>query len=145
MKRFFVGCTPLSADLGALLLRLLFGGLFIWTGWMKIDGYDKYVGMMQDYIGIGPKLSYNLVIFAEFFCGILVVLGILTRLAVIPIIFTMIVVFFIALKAQPFLEKQYPFALLIMGVIIFIIGSGRFSVDYLFQRNKKPSAERRMV
>src|SRR5690349_16971650 len=107
MRKIILGSNPLTTDLGILLLRLLFGGLFIWSGWMKIEGYDKYIGMMQDYIGIGARLSYNLVIFAEFFCGILVVLGVLTRLAVIPIIFTMIVVFFIALKSQSFLEKQF--------------------------------------
>jgi putative oxidoreductase len=144
MKKFFIGYRPLSADLGALLLRLLFGGLFIWYGWQKIEGYDKYIGMMQDYIGIGGRLSYNLVIFAEFFCGILITLGIVTRLAVLPVIFSMIIVIFCALKAQSFQEKQLPFVFLIMGVIIFIMGSGRFSADRLFQKTK-PSAERRMV
>jgi putative oxidoreductase len=144
MKRFFIGYRPLSSDLASLLLRLIFGGLFIWTGWVKIDNYDKYIGMMQDYIGIGARLSYNLVIFAEFFCGILVTLGILTRLAVLPIIFAMIVVYFIALKTQPFEQKEIALVFLVMGVVIFIMGSGRFSIDYIFQ-NKKPSAERRMV
>ena len=144
MRNFFLKCQPLSADFAALLLRLLFGVLFIWYGWMKIDGYDKYIGMMPDYLGIGSRLSYNLVIFAEFFCGILVALGILTRLSVIPIIFSMIIVFFVALKAQTFEQRQLPFVFLVMGVIIFIMGSGRFSIDYLFKKTK-PSAERRMV
>ncbi len=53
-------------------------------------------------IGIGSKLSFNLVIFAEFFCGLLVLIGFFTRLAVIPIFIDMAVAFFIAHAKDPF-------------------------------------------
>jgi putative oxidoreductase len=86
---------------------------------------------MQDYIGIGAKLSYDLVIFAEFGCGILVTIGLFTRLAILPILFTMIVVFFIAHKKDPFMMTQLPFVYMLTCLPIFILGSGKYSVDRL--------------
>lgn len=137
MKNAIFSIKPLNTDIAALFLRLLFGGLFIWHGWMKIDMYDTYQPMMKDIIGIGAKLSYNLVIFAEFFCGILVTLGFLTRLTVIPILFTMCVAYFIAHRDDAFLMKELPFVFLGLSVIIFILGSGKYSIDNLLFKNKR--------
>ena len=140
MKNKILSAQSLHTSLGILLLRLVFGGLFIYIGYGKIEHYDQYLPMFKDYTGLGIKMSYNLVIFAEFFCGILVTIGLLTRLAVIPIMITMIVVVFIALKDQGFIEKQLPFLYLILSLVIFILGSGKFSVDaLLFRRRNKVS------
>src|SRR5215207_7195931 len=96
---------PLNTDLAALLLRLIFGGMFIDHGYLKLSAYDQMLAQFPDIIGIGSTLSLNLVIFAEFFCGIFIVLGFLTRLSVIPIFITMAVVFFIAHGKDPFIMK----------------------------------------
>lgn len=137
MKSFILGQRPLNTDLAILLLRLLVGGLFIWHGWMKIDMYSTYQPMMQDIIGIGPKLSYDLVIFAEFGCGILVALGFLTRLTVLPIAFAMGVAYFIAHAKDTFMVKELVFVFLALALIIFILGSGKYSIDYLLSTTKK--------
>ena len=136
MKNKILSAQPLQADLGILLLRLVFGGLFIYIGLQKIEHYHQYLPMFKDYIGLGVKTSYNLVIFAEFFCGILVTIGLLTRLAVIPIFISMIVVVFIALKDKGFNDKQLPFVYLILSVVIFILGSGKYSADALLFKRK---------
>ena len=83
-----------NTDLAALLLRLIFGGLFVRYGYNKVVAYDQILPMFQDLIGIGSKLSFNLTIFAELFCGFLVLIGFFTRLSVIPIFITMAVAFF---------------------------------------------------
>jgi putative oxidoreductase len=138
MKNKILSAQPLHRDLGTLLLRLVFGGLFIYIGYGKIEHYDQYLPMFKDYTGLGIKMSYNLVIFAEFFCGILVTIGLFTRLAVIPILITMIVVIFVALKDKGFNDKQLPFLYLILSLVIFVLGSGKYSVDaLLFKRKKK--------
>jgi putative oxidoreductase len=93
--------------------------------------------MFKDYTGLGIKTSYNLVIFAEFFCGIMVAIGFLTRLAVIPILITMVVVIFVALKDKGFNDKQLAFLFLVLSVIIFILGSGKYSADVLLFKRKK--------
>jgi putative oxidoreductase len=138
MKNKILGSQSLNTDLGILLLRLVFGGLFIYIGWQKIEHYHQYLPMFKDYTGLGVKTSYNLVIFAEFFCGILVTIGLLTRLAVIPILITMIVVVFVVLKDKEFNDKQLAFLYLILSLVIFILGSGKYSADaLLFKRKDK--------
>ena len=107
------------------MLRLIFGGLFIRYGYMKFAAYDQILPMFGDVIGIGSRLSFNLVIFAELFCGIFVALGFLTRLTVIPICITMIVAFFVAHVNDAF------DVFLLLSAVIFVLGSGRFSIDRL--------------
>ncbi len=136
MKNKILSHHSLQADLGILLLRLVFGGLFIYIGFGKIEHYQQYMPMFKDYTGLGVRTSYNLVIFAEFFCGILVTIGLLTRLAVIPIFITMIVVIFIALKDMGFNDKQLPFLYLILSLVIFVLGSGKYSADALLFKKR---------
>jgi putative oxidoreductase len=136
MKRI-TSLQPLNTDLGILLLRLLFGGLFVFHGYQKIDGFSQYSGMMPDYLGIGGKLTYILVIMAEFGCGFLVAIGFLTRLAVIPIMVVMAVAFLVAHSKDNFVAKELVFVFLVLSIIIFILGSGRYSVDRaIFNKNK---------
>ena len=138
MKNRILQTQSLNTDVAALLLRLIFGGLFVYHGYEKIINYNTYLPMMQDIIGIGPKLSYNLVIFAEFCCGILIVIGLLTRLAVLPIAFSMGVAYFIAHQKDAFQIKELAFTFLLLTLPVFVMGSGLFSVDALFQK-RKPS------
>jgi putative oxidoreductase len=128
---------PLNADLAAFLLRLIFGGLFIFHGYQKIENYDMILKMFPDYFGLGPGFSFNMVIFAEFVCGILIVLGLLTRLAALPILITMIVAYFVAHKKDDFTVKELPFLFMLLSLVVFILGSGKYSVDRLiFRKNR---------
>jgi putative oxidoreductase len=136
MKNKLITTYSLNTDLAALLLRLIFGGLFIYYGWMKIDAYNQILPVFGDIIGIGSKLSFNLVIFAEFFCGIFITIGFVTRLSVIPIFITMIVAFFIAHAKDTFQVKQLAFLYLLLCFVIFILGSGRYSIDRLLFKNR---------
>ena len=126
-----LGYESLNTDLASLMLRLIFGGLFIRYGYMKFAAYDQILPMFGDVIGIGPRLSFNLVIFAELFCGIFVALGFLTRLTVIPICVTMIVAFFVAHVNDAFDVKAIALVFLLLSAVIFVLGSGRFSIDRL--------------
>ena len=126
----------LDADLGALLLRLILGGLMAYHGYNKFVGYDQILPMFSDVIGIGAKLSFNLVIFAELVCGILVAVGFLTRLAIVPIFITMGVAFFVAHAQDPFQGKILPFTFLLLSIVVFVLGSGRYSIDALLFGSK---------
>lgn len=129
MKNPFSSTQPISTDFAALILRLLVGGLFIYHGYSKITAFNDMYATFPDLIGIGGKLSYILVVFAEFFCGILVALGFLTRFSIIPIIITMVVAFFIAHKTDAFNVKELAFVYLLLSFIILILGSGKVSLD----------------
>ena len=121
----------LNTDIATLLLRLIFGGLFTFHGYDAIVHYHTYLAMSTDIIGIGAKLSFNLVVFSQFICGIFIVLGFLTRLSVIPIFIAMTVAFFVAHAKDPFVVKELAFAYLLISIPVFILGSGKYSVDKL--------------
>lgn len=126
----------LNTDLASLVLRLLFGGMFVYHGWPKLTGYSQMVEMFGDPIGIGNELSVILVIFAEVFCGLFILFGFLTRLSVIPVFITMLVAFFVAHGKDEFTVKMLPFVYLFLCVVLFILGSGRYSIDeLLFTKN----------
>lgn len=137
MKNNPFSYQSLNTNLAALLLRLIFGGLFVYHGYTKLIAYDQILPMFTDIIGIGAKLSFNLVIFAELFCGLFVVIGFLTRLTVIPIFITMVVAYFIAHSKDPFQVKELAFAFLLLAVVVFVLGSGKYSVDKLLFKNKE--------
>lgn len=135
MNNKILSYQSLHTDFAALFLRLIFGCLFVYYGYQKIFSYDQILPMFGDIIGIGSKLSFNLVIFAELFCGFFVLIGFLTRLTVIPIFFTMFVAYFIAHANDPFQAKQLALVYLLLSVVIFVLGSGRFSVDQLILKD----------
>ncbi|SKA14718.1 DoxX family protein [Sediminibacterium ginsengisoli] len=131
MQNKLLRTGSLNPEFAALIVRLLFGCLFINYGYAKLTGFNQILPMFGDIIGIGSKLSLILVVFAEFFCGILITIGLFTRLAAIPVFITMVVAYFIAHANDPFLVKTPAFVYMILSIVIFINGSGRFSVDRL--------------
>jgi putative oxidoreductase len=136
MKNRTLSPQSLNADLGALLLRLVLGGLLAYHGYTKFVAYDQILPMFSDLIGIGSKLSFNLVIFAELVCGLLVAIGLLTRLSVIPIFIAMSVAFFLAHAKDPFQVKELAFTFMLLAIVVFVLGSGRYSVDGLLFKSK---------
>lgn len=134
MKKTLLGYESLNTDLASLFLRLIYGSLFVHYGYTKFIAYDEILPQFPDIIGIGSKFSFILVIFAELVCGFLVTIGYLTRLAIIPIFITMIVAYFLAHANDDFQAKTLPFVFLLLSLVIFILGSGKFSMDKLTNR-----------
>ena len=84
-----------STSVGLLLLRIGCGGYMATHGWGKLQMLLH--GRFQDFgdpIGLGPVTSLVLVTLAEFACALLVVLGLWTRAAAAPVVFTMAVAAF---------------------------------------------------
>ncbi len=83
-------------DLGLLILRLAAGGMMIPHGWQKLNMImDGNADKFGDPIGLGTTLSAYLATGAEFFAAILIVIGLLTRFAAVPLLITMLVAAFI--------------------------------------------------
>lgn len=125
-------------DLGLLLVRLLSGGMMLTHGLPKIDrlmgeGPVKFA----DPFGLGPEISLVLVLFAEVACSILVMIGLKTRLATLPLMFTMLVAAFYIHGADPFGEKELPLLFFTVFGTILISGAGRYSVDQAIGGKKK--------
>lgn len=83
----------------------------------------------MSFLGLGSTISLALVVFAEFFCALFIILGLFTRLAAIPLIVTMCVALFKAHDGQ-FFGKGEVAALYLAGfLVLLIVGPGKASVD----------------
>jgi len=128
---------PAGYDLGMLVLRLGFGGLMAFGhGLPKAMNHSSMSSVFPDPLGIGHLNSLNGAIFGELVCGLLVMIGVFTRLSTIPVVFSMIVAAFIHHAGDPLLTpyppdfaKEPALVYLIGFVAILCAGPGRFSVD----------------
>lgn len=135
MKRSLkTGVRQSHLDVWLLLLRILVA-VFMFT-----HGFPKFMRLMAggeirfgDPIGLGPEVSLVLAIFAEVICSTFVLIGLATRLAVIPLSFTMLVAAFIAHGPDPFAEKETALLYFLIYITLWILGSGKYSVDYLLR------------
>ena len=125
-----------NLDIATLLLRLFPAGFMLMT-----HGFSKLTKVLEgnfefaDPLGMGPAVSLVLATFAEVVCSLLVILGLGTRLAVIPLIITMLTAAFITNSGQPFPRREVGLLYLVAFVVLLITGSGRFSLDSVL--NKK--------
>ena len=115
-------------DLSLLLVRLAAGGFMFTHGFGKLVNGNFEFG---DPIGLGPELSLGLTVFAEILCASLVLVGLFTRLAVIPLIITMLVAVFIVHADHDFGKKELGLFYLINYLVIFLSGAGKYSLDKL--------------
>ena len=95
----------------------------------KWANYQELSTVFPDPLGIGSPLSLGLAIFGELACSMAFIIGFLYRLAMIPMIFTMCVAFFIVHGNDPFAVKELAFVYLVVFVLMYIIGPGKFAVD----------------
>ena len=88
-----------------------------------------------DPFGLGMKLSFYLVVFAEVICSIFIILGLKTRMAASVLVFNMLVaVFVMATNGEvPELALMY----FISYVLILVFGGGKYSVDFNLNSKKK--------
>ncbi|HRO68873.1 MAG TPA: DoxX family protein [Chitinophagaceae bacterium] len=73
---------------------------------------------------------------AELIAGIMLALGFLTRLASVVLILTMLYISVFVGKGRIWYEDQHPFMFVLLGLVFFFLGPGRFSVDWLLNRRK---------
>ncbi len=137
MKKYLnTGFNQELVNLWLLVFRVLIAVLMLRHGIPKfidlIDGGDI---QFANPIGIGPAASLILVVFAEALCSILIGIGLGTRLATIPQIINMLVIFFIVHGSDPFGRKELPLMYLLVYITILVLGGGKYSVDYLIAGN----------
>ncbi|NLO70258.1 MAG: DoxX family protein [Porphyromonadaceae bacterium] len=118
-------------DYGLLVLRLVVGIFMLTHGWAKLSNFSEMSQEFPPMLGLSPQIGLTLIVFAEFFCSIAIILGLLTRLSTIPLIIGMGVAAFVAHAADPFSAKEM--ALLYLGVYVTLLltGAGKLSFDRL--------------
>jgi putative oxidoreductase len=132
-------------DGGLLFARVAFaGGMIYLHGWGKLTNFANIAPQFPDPLGIGSANSLALATFAEFFAAAAILFGFATRLAVLPLIPTMIIAAQVANSGK---AGAGELALLYLAgfVTILLTGPGRFSLDHLIGRKLAgaPAGERR--
>jgi len=129
--------------LAPLLARVTVGWVFATTGWGKLNNLQKVIDYFSD-LGIPyPQIQAPFASANEFVCGVLVLLGLATRVASIPLIVVMLV----AIRTAQWENVDSTAALLGLVewsyIVIFawlaIAGPGPVSLDALIARALKRS------
>jgi len=129
-------------DFALLVLRFFMGVTFMIYASKKIDAFDKYLALFSDKLDLPfPLLNVYLVIGVESIGGLLLILGLLTRVAIIPLIITMVTAFFLINLGNGFAASNFgievPLAYISIMILLFAYGPGKFSIDGKFSNTCK--------
>ncbi|MBI4892091.1 MAG: DoxX family protein [Acidobacteria bacterium] len=132
-----------------LLVRLYWGWQFIETGWGKINNIPKVTGFFAE-LGIPfPAVNAHFVAGLELAGGILLVLGLASRLVALPLTINMLVAYMTADREALFAvisdpDRFYaaaPYTFLVASLVVLIFGPGRIAVDaWLWRRYGRSAA-----
>ncbi|MCC8096897.1 MAG: DoxX family protein [Tannerellaceae bacterium] len=135
-----------SFSIFLLVFRIFFGILLMTHGIQKLTNFEVMSAGFPDPLGVGSKISLSLAIFGELICSIGFIFGAFYRLALLPMIFTMIIAYFVIHKDDPFNVKEIPFVYLVVYLIMLLAGPGKFALNRLIaeaffkrQTNKESS------
>lgn len=116
-------------NLGMLILRVVLGLLIASHGYAKLVKFSSLRYKFMNFMHLGSTTSLSLVIFAEFFCSIFLILGLFTRFASVFIIIVMSVVVFVASHGNIFAQGERGAIYLAAAIMILLCGPGKISVD----------------
>ena len=132
MKILTIKYSGFAFSLATLFLRLGLGVIMLVAhGIDKLRHFSKYSGGFVDPYHFGRATSLSLDIFAEVFCSSLLLLGLFTRLASIPLIFAMATALFFVHHGDIFGMGERAGLFLAGFVAILLIGPGKASLDHL--------------
>jgi putative oxidoreductase len=127
-KIFYNSYSPTTFNIAMLIMRIVFGLIMMRHGWEKLSHFAEKQGKFMNFMGLGSTVSLGLATFAEFFCSLLLILGLFTRLATIPLLVTVFVIlnlhhwkFFGEYELVPCLAAAY--------ITLLLVGPGKYSLD----------------
>ncbi len=156
---------PVTAHTAVILLRLMAGGIFLSEGILKFVYPNQGIGRFTK-IGIpDPHLMAPFVAWLEIIGGILLIMGLLTRLIAIPFIIEMIVAnlstkiaLFLGTSPLPLPsspptigiwavlhESRSEYGQIMTVIFLLIVGPGLWSVDAFLARRRQPEVREAAV
>ena len=131
---------PIHLSLGLLLLRIIIGTVMAFYGYEKLMHFNEmaasdFWSKNISFLGFTGKIPLALTIFAEFFCSLFLILGLFTRLSLIPLLICMgyiIVVvaqFSVIHKGDNGIEVNTAFVYFMIYLALFLTGPGKYSID----------------
>ena len=132
MKKF-LSPFPVWAEPGLAFVRIVVGIFMILHG---IEIFDEKI--MRSYLDWMSSPLYMIYVgkTAELIAGILLTIGLFTRVAALVLIGTMIYISFFVGKGRIWYEDQHPFMFVLIGLVFLFMGGGPFSVDQLIFKKK---------
>ncbi len=138
MKRIFsTNINSNAVNFWLLLARVAIGIFMLTHGIPKLQKLMAGDIKFADPFGIGATPSFILAVFAEFGCSVLLILGLATRFAAIPLMITMLTALLHVHAADPFGKKELPLMYLLFFFGFLILGAGKYSVDHLIGGKSK--------
>ncbi|MDB5207994.1 MAG: DoxX family protein [Flavisolibacter sp.] len=122
--------TPI--DIALLIARVGIGALMLTHGLPKMAMlFSGQPLQFPPMMGMSAAMSLSLTVFAEVICSVLLLTGLVTRLAAIPLIITMLVALILVHAADPVAKQEPALHYLLVYVVLLFAGSGKYSLDYL--------------
>jgi putative oxidoreductase len=138
IRRLVLATARRLAWLPPTVARVSIGWIFVLSGWGKLHHLPRVVAYFQS-LGIpATHLQAPLVATIELVCGAAVLLGVLTRVAVLPLVGTMVVAIVtarwadVASPSDFFMLPEY--LLLVLFAWLAVAGAGPLSVDRVLDR-----------
>jgi putative oxidoreductase len=135
MKKILsVSQASTSIDIALLIARVGIGALMLTHGLPKMAMlFSGEPVQFPAMMGMSSVMSLGLAVLAEVFCSVLLITGLLTRLAVIPLIITMLVALILVHAADPIAKQEPALHYLLVYAVLLFAGGGKYSLDYLLQ------------
>jgi putative oxidoreductase len=141
MRRLVNSVSSSLRWLPPTVARLTIGWVFLQSGWGKLHDLPKVVGFFTE-LGIpAPQFQAPLAATAEFVCGALILIGLFTRVATLPLIVTMTTAILTAKRADIhelsdlFGMGEYLYICLLLWLGAY--GAGPVSLDAVFARKRE--------
>jgi putative oxidoreductase len=129
MMKFLFSSKPLALDLSLLVLRLGSAGMMMTHGWNKLMNFQEKSVSWPDPLHVGHSVSLGMTIFAELFCAGFLLVGLFSRLALVPLLFLMAVAVFVIHAGDSFGDREHAVLFLVPYVVLFFTGPGAYSLD----------------
>ena len=125
-----------KVNVSLFILRAGVALVMIPHGYQKLIHFSEKAPEFMNFMGLGGEISLAMLIFAELSCAFLVLIGLFTRFACIPLVIAMSVALCKAHNCEIFGDGQTAFIYLISFIAVFIAGPGKYSMDTFLSAKK---------
>ena len=132
---------PINLSMGILVIRLIIGVLMAFYGYQKLINFEtmavsEFWAKEVSFLGMTGKIPLALTIFAELFCSLLLIVGLFTRFALIPLLICMgyiiacVAKFEVIYSGDNGMEMNTALVYFLIYFGLLLTGPGNYSLDY---------------
>jgi putative oxidoreductase len=142
MKLNLRASSAIQLDFGILIIRIIIGILMAFYGYEKLAHFQEMAASdfwanNVSFLGQKGAFPLALTVFAEFFCSLLLIIGLFTRLSLLPLLFCMAYIFLVIFpfsiisSGDNGMEINTTFFYFIIYLGLYFTGPGKYSLDYM--------------